>query len=84
VGGTGKTPLVLWLANSLRARGWQPGIVSRGYAGEGMSTPMRVLPQSDLTWWATKHCSRSAAVRSRSEATVRPPRDCSSGPASTW
>jgi len=31
VGGTGKTPLVRALVEALRARGWQPGIVSRGY-----------------------------------------------------
>lgn len=31
VGGSGKTPLVLWLVERLRAQGWQPGIVSRGY-----------------------------------------------------
>ena len=30
VGGSGKTPLVLWLVENLRARGWQPGIISRG------------------------------------------------------
>ncbi len=33
VGGTGKTPLVLWLVQSLRARGFKPGVVSRGYRG---------------------------------------------------
>jgi tetraacyldisaccharide 4'-kinase len=32
-GGTGKTPLVLWLAEQLRARGRKPGIVLRGYGG---------------------------------------------------
>jgi tetraacyldisaccharide 4'-kinase len=31
VGGTGKTPLVLWLARELAARGLKVGIVSRGY-----------------------------------------------------
>ena len=31
VGGTGKTPFVLSLIAALRERGWQPGIVSRGY-----------------------------------------------------
>ena len=31
VGGTGKTPLVRALAQALHARGWHPGIVSRGY-----------------------------------------------------
>jgi tetraacyldisaccharide 4'-kinase len=32
-GGTGKTPLVLWLAEQLRDRGRKPGIVLRGYGG---------------------------------------------------
>ena len=33
VGGSGKTPLVLWLVEGLRALGWRPGIISRGYGG---------------------------------------------------
>jgi tetraacyldisaccharide 4'-kinase len=33
VGGSGKTPLVLHLAQALSERGWRPGIVSRGYGG---------------------------------------------------
>ena len=35
VGGAGKTPLTLWLAQQLKARGWRPGIVSRGYGRRG-------------------------------------------------
>ncbi|MBL8430445.1 MAG: tetraacyldisaccharide 4'-kinase [Dechloromonas sp.] len=35
VGGAGKTPLTLWLAQQLKARGWHPGIVSRGYGRSG-------------------------------------------------
>ena len=31
VGGTGKTPTTLWLAEQLRARGARVGIVARGY-----------------------------------------------------
>lgn len=33
VGGSGKTPLVLWLVEELLAHGWRPGIISRGYGG---------------------------------------------------
>lgn len=32
-GGTGKTPLVQYLARDLKARGMKPGIVTRGYGG---------------------------------------------------
>ena len=35
VGGAGKTPLTLWLAQQFKARGWQPGIISRGYGRSG-------------------------------------------------
>lgn len=31
VGGTGKTPLVIWLVERLREAGFSPGVVSRGY-----------------------------------------------------
>jgi len=34
VGGSGKTPLVLWIAEFLKAKGWSPGIVSRGYGAK--------------------------------------------------
>ncbi|BBE50364.1 Tetraacyldisaccharide 4'-kinase [Ferriphaselus amnicola] len=33
VGGSGKTPLTLWLAQQLLDAGWHPGIISRGYGG---------------------------------------------------
>ncbi|MFP3870179.1 MAG: tetraacyldisaccharide 4'-kinase [Syntrophobacteria bacterium] len=34
VGGTGKTPMVLWLAQFLMDEGWRVAIVSRGYRGQ--------------------------------------------------
>ena len=47
VGGTGKTPVTIWLAQELRARGFSPGIVSRGYGGRKSSTSIRVGVASD-------------------------------------
>src|SRR5579862_947156 len=34
VGGTGKTPMVLWLAERLAAEGHRPAVLTRGYRGE--------------------------------------------------
>ncbi|MGB0128095.1 MAG: tetraacyldisaccharide 4'-kinase, partial [Rhodocyclaceae bacterium] len=44
--GSGKTPLVLWLADALRQRGFRPGIISRGYGGTA-SAPQAVAADSD-------------------------------------
>ncbi len=52
VGGTGKTPIVIALAERLRARGFYPGIISRGYGGRShskQSNPIEVSSKSDPT-----------------------------------
>ncbi|WP_293777606.1 tetraacyldisaccharide 4'-kinase [uncultured Oxalicibacterium sp.] len=34
VGGTGKTPLTIWLVQALRDAGFHPGVISRGYGAD--------------------------------------------------
>lgn len=46
-GGTGKTPLVAWLAGYLKQKGLHPCIVARGYGGKAKSWPQQVRPDSD-------------------------------------
>lgn len=46
LGGTGKSPLVAWLATWLQGRGWRPGIVTRGYGGKGAVYPLRVTAET--------------------------------------
>ncbi|MET0961944.1 MAG: tetraacyldisaccharide 4'-kinase [Noviherbaspirillum sp.] len=41
VGGTGKTPFTIWLAQQLRAAGYRPGVISRGY-GASLNAPRLV------------------------------------------
>jgi len=38
VGGTGKTPMVEWITNSLQQNGYKVGILSRGYRRKGKET----------------------------------------------
>ena len=45
IGGTGKTPMVIWLVEVLKRAGFQPGVVSRGY-GSASRQPQEVFPHS--------------------------------------
>lgn len=46
VGGTGKTPLVIWLSRYL-GRDFRPGVVCRGYGGRSRTWPQKVRADSD-------------------------------------
>lgn len=45
VGGTGKTPVVIWLVEVLKRAGFHPGVISRGYGSSG-KIPAEVLHSS--------------------------------------
>lgn len=45
VGGTGKTPMILWLIERCRQQGLRVGVVSRGYGAKPPTLPWRVEAQ---------------------------------------
>ncbi|AGA32530.1 Tetraacyldisaccharide 4'-kinase [Thioalkalivibrio nitratireducens DSM 14787] len=47
VGGSGKTPMTAWLAQSLKRAGYWPGIVSRGYGRRNAHASLPVHPGAD-------------------------------------
>ncbi len=50
VGGTGKTPLIVYLAKQLLDAGYRPGIVSRGYGSKAPEYPYHVTADSPFTY----------------------------------
>ena len=85
VGGTGKTPLVLWIAEFLKANGWSPGIVSRGYGGAAVEPraatiaseanevgdePVLLARRSGCPVWVGPDRAQAAAMLRREEPRV--------------
>ena len=65
VGGTGKTPFVIWLAEVLQGQGIQVGIVLRGYGGSSAQWPRDVHPDAsvgEVGDEAVLHASRTGAI----------------------
>ena len=46
VGGSGKTPFIVWLVKQLQAQNLEVGIISRGYGGNSKQWPQWVTPES--------------------------------------
>lgn len=65
IGGSGKSPLTLWLVDWLRARGRRPGIISRGHGGHDPG-PRLVQPDDD----AARVGDEPLMLRLRSDAPV--------------
>jgi tetraacyldisaccharide 4'-kinase len=74
IGGTGKTPLTIWLIGQLRAAGLTPGVISRGFGSKGaaprpvtaLSTPAEVGDEPVLI--ATRAACPVFVSRDRAEA----------------
>lgn len=47
VGGSGKTPFIVWLVKQLQIKGLKVGIISRGYGGASKQWPQLVTKKSD-------------------------------------
>ena len=74
MGGTGKTPLVKFIASELSKRGFKPGLISRGYGGKFSSTlevtqenshketgdEAQILAKLNLPFYIDKNRSRAA------------------------
>jgi tetraacyldisaccharide 4'-kinase len=60
VGGSGKTPMVLWTVAALRQAGFRPGVISRGYGGNAAHYPLRVDARTD-----PQHCGDEALLIAR-------------------
>jgi len=49
LGGNGKTPFVIWLANFLKSKGLKPGIVSRGYRSASAQFPLEINENTSVS-----------------------------------
>jgi tetraacyldisaccharide 4'-kinase len=58
-GGTGKTPMVLWIAERLLTEGKNVGILSRGYRGEKIAAAAKNNPQTAATHAGAKIIRRT-------------------------
>jgi len=47
IGGTGKTPLTIYIVKTLQKAGYKPAIVTRGYGGQSRVWPQSVTAESD-------------------------------------
>ncbi|MCK5918362.1 MAG: tetraacyldisaccharide 4'-kinase [Cocleimonas sp.] len=57
IGGTGKTPAVIYLIKLLKKAGYKPAVITRGYGGKSIKWPQQVTSQSN-----TKHVGDEAVL----------------------
>ncbi|PWW14464.1 MULTISPECIES: tetraacyldisaccharide 4'-kinase [Pseudidiomarina] len=80
VGGTGKTPVTQALIAWLKAQGWQPAIISRGYGGQGpfpllldstIDPAINARHSGDEPWLLAQRCQVPVAVGSNREQSIK-------------
>jgi tetraacyldisaccharide 4'-kinase len=54
IGGTGKTPLTIWLVQALQAAGMRPGVISRGHGSADTAPLVTAAPRRRR--WAMSRC----------------------------
>ncbi|CAM3715986.1 lipid-A-disaccharide kinase [Kerstersia gyiorum] len=62
VGGTGKTPVTIATVNALRAQGWRPGVISRGYGADIGAAPRCGMAPLDATLYGDEPALIAAAT----------------------
>ena len=62
VGGTGKTPMVIWLCNFLRTKDINCAILTRGYKAARQSSPQAAGGENDEPAILVKNCPGAAVV----------------------
>lgn len=63
VGGTGKTPLTIWLAERLAEHSYRVAVIARGYGGSSAEWPLRVTAASDPAIAGDEPCLLARRLR---------------------
>jgi tetraacyldisaccharide 4'-kinase len=70
VGGTGKTPLTMYVAAELTRRGLRPGILLRGYGDDETAEHREANPSAVVETGADRHAAAASAVAQGAEVLV--------------
>lgn len=65
VGGTGKTPMVIYLAHLLKDKGFHPAVLSRGYKGK-TKAPINIVSDGSRLFMKPEDCGDEPALIARS------------------
>ncbi|HEY4681989.1 MAG TPA: tetraacyldisaccharide 4'-kinase [Candidatus Acidoferrales bacterium] len=68
LGGTGKTPMVIWLARHLQAAGYRPGILARGYGRRDANELVVLRPAPNQYGSGPGEAGDSRTIRTGDEA----------------